>query len=78
LSCQFNAAADNSTNSTVQCIPGETPPPPPPPPPQQEICDNGIDDDGDGAIDAEDTDCQIVEPPANATLSNSFINQLVR
>lgn len=25
---------------------------------QEEICDNGIDDDGDGAIDCEDPDCQ--------------------
>lgn len=29
----------------------------PPPPPAQEICDNNIDDDGDGQVDCADGDC---------------------
>jgi len=32
---------------------------PPPPPPPTEICDNGIDDDGDGLIDTADPDCPL-------------------
>lgn len=38
----------------------------------QEICDNGIDDDGDGLIDCEDPscsgygDCEVVEPPTSS------------
>jgi len=28
-----------------------------------EICDNGIDDDGDGLVDIDDADCQVEEPP---------------
>lgn len=37
----------------------------------QEICDNGIDDDGDGLIDCEDPscsgygDCEVIEPPVS-------------
>jgi hypothetical protein len=30
---------------------------PPPPPPATEICDNNIDDDGDGLVDCADPDC---------------------
>ena len=30
---------------------------PPPPPPPAEICDNGVDDDGDSAIDCADSGC---------------------
>lgn len=30
---------------------------PPPPPPAEEICDNGIDDGGDGQVDCADGDC---------------------
>ncbi|MDE0740754.1 MAG: discoidin domain-containing protein [Planctomycetota bacterium] len=32
-----------------------------PPPPPDEICDNGIDDDEDGAADCDDTDCSEAE-----------------
>ncbi|MGQ0791211.1 MAG: hypothetical protein ACT4NJ_03195 [Nitrosopumilaceae archaeon] len=28
-----------------------------------EICNNGIDDDGDGLVDIDDPDCQVEEPP---------------
>ena len=28
----------------------------------QEICDNGIDDDGDGQIDLNDSDCYCINP----------------
>jgi Concanavalin A-like lectin/glucanases superfamily/Calcineurin-like phosphoesterase len=34
---------------------------PPPPPPAPEICNNGIDDDGDGLVDTADPDCQTPE-----------------
>jgi hypothetical protein len=44
---------------------GTTPlPPPPPPPPVTEICNNGIDDDGDGLIDSADPDCATPPPPS--------------
>ena len=43
----------------------ETPPQPPPPP--TEICNNGIDDDGDGKIDSEDPDCAQPPPPPTGT-----------
>jgi hypothetical protein len=68
LSCTFNAS-ENATDSTVQCIPGTTPPPPP----VEEICGDGIDNDGDGQVDE---DCPPVEPPVNATLTDSLINKL--
>jgi hypothetical protein len=35
-------------------------PPPPPPPTADEVCDNGIDDDGDGLVDEE---CEPPPPP---------------
>lgn len=35
----------------------DDPPPPPPPTPDPEICDDGIDNDGDGLIDCDDSDC---------------------
>ncbi len=38
----------------------------------QEICDNGIDDDGDGSIDLQDGDCQCFG--LNAQLSNAIPN----
>ncbi|MCH2581434.1 MAG: hypothetical protein MK133_09600, partial [Planctomycetes bacterium] len=37
------------------------PPPAAPPPPPDEVCDNGIDDDEDGAADCDDTDCSEAE-----------------
>ncbi|NJB86020.1 hypothetical protein GGR26_001788 [Lewinella marina] len=43
----------------------------PPPPTPQEICDNGIDDDGDGLTDCEDPDCSAYAacaPPAGECL----------
>ena len=37
---------------------GPPPPPPPPPPPTPEaICDDGLDNDADGAVDCADSDC---------------------
>lgn len=39
----------------------------------QEICDNGIDDDGDGLIDINDPDCQChFQAPKNLLLNPSF------
>jgi FG-GAP repeat len=35
---------------------------PAPPPPAEEICNNEIDDDGDGGIDCDDADCNAVCP----------------
>ena len=40
----------NAKSKSITINPG-TPPPPP------EDCDNGVDDDGDGYVDCEDTDC---------------------
>ena len=37
--------------------PQPQPEPEPEPDPQDEICDNGVDDDGDGDVDCEDSDC---------------------
>jgi micrococcal nuclease len=37
--------------------PASPPPPPPPPPPPAPQCADGIDNDGDGAIDASDASC---------------------
>src|SRR5215207_1954975 len=48
----------------------ETPPPPPPPP--TEICNNGIDDDGDGKIDSEDPDCAQPPPPPTEICNNGI------
>lgn len=47
-------AAYSGVTLTVEKSGGGDPPPPPPP---AEICDNGIDDDGDGATDCDDSDC---------------------
>jgi hypothetical protein len=33
-----------------------------------EICNNGIDDDGDGLVDIDDPDCQVDEPPVGGEL----------
>jgi len=38
-----------------------------PPPPPTEVCDNGVDDDGDGLIDAADPDCAAPPPPPPPT-----------
>jgi hypothetical protein len=43
------------------------------PPPLQEICDNGLDDDGDGLIDGEDPDCE-PEPPSCTAEGESCIS----
>jgi sialate O-acetylesterase len=43
------------------------------PPPVTEICDNGLDDDGDGLIDGEDPDCE-PEPPSCSAVGNSCIS----
>lgn len=42
----------------------------PPPPPAQEICDNGLDDDGDGLIDCADPDCGS-DPSCTSTVCNA-------
>ena len=42
---------------------------PPPPPPAVEICDNGIDDDGDSLIDSQDPDCPSSPPPPSNELT---------
>ncbi|MBI1910068.1 MAG: hypothetical protein HYS22_07865 [Deltaproteobacteria bacterium] len=49
---------EDATNCPADCT-GSTPPPPPPAPPgpTAENCSNGIDDDADGLVDANDTDC---------------------
>ena len=41
--------------SCQPCHGGSTPPPPP----SQEICDNNVDDDGDGLVDGADPDCAV-------------------
>lgn len=47
---------DTITDPTELC--GTPPPPPPPPPGTHEICNNTIDDEGDGLVDCHDTaDC---------------------
>ncbi len=50
------AAINNSRSGLLSSACSGTPPPPPPPP-VAEICDNGIDDDGDGDVDCADSDC---------------------
>ena len=34
-----------------------------------EVCNNGVDDDGDGFVDLDDPDCQAPPPPTNVDLS---------
>ncbi len=34
-----------------------------------EVCDNNVDDDGDGLVDMDDPDCQVPPPPSNVDLS---------
>jgi len=36
-----------------------------------EICDNGVDDDGDGLIDAADPDCETGPPPTETSVSGA-------
>ncbi|MEZ4959931.1 MAG: proprotein convertase P-domain-containing protein [Saprospiraceae bacterium] len=36
-----------------------------------EICDNGVDDDGDGLIDCADTDCTVSDPGSISGIENS-------
>lgn len=56
----FAFGPSSSSNDGARC---------PTAPVVQEICDNGIDDDGDGLIDCEDPscsgygDCEVIEPP---------------
>ena len=41
----------------------------------QEICDNGIDDDGNGLVDLNDTlacPCSLLPPPTNLISNGSF------
>lgn len=65
-SCEFNPASSgdyyvminayqaySGLTLTVEAVDGGGGPPPPP----AEICDNGVDDDGDGDIDCADSDC---------------------
>lgn len=67
-SCEANPAGDNQyyvmvrayqaysgVTLTVDAASGGAPPPPPPPDP--EVCDDGIDNDGDGDTDCADSDC---------------------
>ena len=44
-------------------IPAYLTSPPPPPMPEPEVCDDGVDNDLDGLIDMEDSDCWPPEPP---------------
>ena len=40
----------------------------------QEICDNGVDDDGDGTVDADDEDCDLQHHKINQTwLVNQYL-----
>lgn len=56
----FAFGPSSSSNDGARCPTAPVP---------QEICDNGIDDDGDGLIDCEDPscsgfgDCEVIEPP---------------
>lgn len=45
----------SGTTLTVRYAGGDGEPPPPPPP--AEVCDDGLDNDGDGAADCDDSDC---------------------
>ncbi|NUO47458.1 MAG: hypothetical protein HOV80_01235 [Polyangiaceae bacterium] len=44
---QEGTVYDPETGSGIQCEPGNT----------EDACDNGVDDDGDGLIDCDDSDC---------------------
>ena len=50
------------------------------PPTPQEICDNGIDDDGDGLIDCDDPDCSSADncaaPPATCAVPTGLSSSL--
>ncbi|HEX5975825.1 MAG TPA: LamG-like jellyroll fold domain-containing protein, partial [Nitrososphaeraceae archaeon] len=64
-----NSGSSYNSYREIQFYTNSTTPPPPP-----EICDNGIDDDGDGFIDAADPDCQTSETCTNLPISSVQAN----
>ena len=59
LNCGTNLV-DSSQQLICPSVPGETPTPGPIP---VEICDDGMDNDGDMLVDATDPDCAVQPPP---------------
>ena len=59
INCGTNML-DSSQQLIRPSVPGETPPPP------AEICDDGIDNDGDTLVDPADPDCAGPPPPPDA------------
>jgi hypothetical protein len=51
-----------TAQQTFPAITEESSSSPPTQSPTEEICDDGLDDDGDGAIDMEDIDCEQAPP----------------
>jgi hypothetical protein len=76
LGCTGSIVVDDGPTPTdVPDTPAPQPTPPvptvvPTPAPPTEICDNGVDDDGDGATDCEDPDCDCPLFPFDTLLTD--------
>ena len=52
-----------TSEQTFPALTEESSSSPPTQSPIEEICDDGLDNDGDGATDTQDTDCEKAPPP---------------